>query len=55
MVYSIGDIDSKMDEVLGYVNVELDGRFSAIRSRETNLGNMFTFLLHNPVEVKFGS
>ena len=30
---------------MGYVNVELDGRFSAIRSRETNLGNTFTFLL----------
>lgn len=35
----IGDIDSKMDEVLGYMNTELEGRFSKIRSQETNLGN----------------
>ena len=42
-----------MDEVLGYVNVELDGRFSAIRSRETNLGNILHF--YYPAEVKFGS
>lgn len=34
----IGDIDSKMDEVLGYMNTELEGRFSKIRSQETNLG-----------------
>lgn len=34
----IGDIDSKMDEVLGYMNTELEGRFSNIRSQETNLG-----------------
>ncbi|XP_078337101.1 mannosylglucosyl-3-phosphoglycerate phosphatase-like [Crassostrea virginica] len=40
-----GDIDSKMEEVLGYVNVELDGRFSAIRSRETNLGNFITDIM----------
>lgn len=35
----IGDIDSKMDEVLGYMNTELEERFSKIRSQETNLGN----------------
>lgn len=28
-----------MDEVLGNFSVELDGRFSAIRTSETNLGN----------------
>lgn len=28
----IGDIDSKMDEVLGYMNIELEGRFLKIRS-----------------------
>lgn len=32
-------IESKMDEVLGTFAVELDGRFSAIRTSETNLGN----------------
>ncbi|XP_061189980.1 mannosylglucosyl-3-phosphoglycerate phosphatase-like [Saccostrea echinata] len=40
-----GDINSKMEEVLGYMNVELDGRFSAIRSRETNLGNFVTDIM----------
>ena len=28
-----------MDEVLGEFTVELDGRFSSVRTKETNLGN----------------
>lgn len=32
-------IDSKMLEVLANFSVELDGRFSKIRTSETNLGN----------------
>lgn len=32
-------IDSKMTEVLGNISVELEGRFSVIRTSETNLGN----------------
>lgn len=40
-----GDIDSKMDEVLGYMNTELEGRFSKIRSQETNLGNFITDIM----------
>lgn len=32
-------MDGKMSEVLGTFNVELDGRFSQIRTAETNLGN----------------
>ncbi|XP_055387201.1 mannosylglucosyl-3-phosphoglycerate phosphatase isoform X2 [Condylostylus longicornis] len=32
-------IESKMNVVLGNFSVELDGRFSAIRTGETNLGN----------------
>lgn len=32
-------IEGKMGEVLGEFSVELDGRFSAIRTTETNLGN----------------
>lgn len=31
-----------MDEVLGHFSVELDGRFSSIRTSETNLGNFVT-------------
>ncbi|KAI4468300.1 nucleotidase-related [Holotrichia oblita] len=32
-------VDCKMEEVLGCFSVPLDGRFSAIRTGETNLGN----------------
>ncbi|XP_013098224.1 trifunctional nucleotide phosphoesterase protein YfkN isoform X1 [Stomoxys calcitrans] len=32
-------IEAKMTEVLGNFSVELDGRFSAIRTQETNLGD----------------
>ncbi|XP_050733996.1 5'-nucleotidase-like isoform X2 [Eriocheir sinensis] len=32
-------VGKKMDEVLGNFSVELDGRFSSIRTSETNLGN----------------
>lgn len=38
ITFYLGDINSKMEEVLGYMSVELDGRFSAVRSQETNLG-----------------
>ena len=32
-----------MEDELGYMNVELDGRFSAVRTQETNLGKMRQF------------
>ncbi|XP_011186253.1 mannosylglucosyl-3-phosphoglycerate phosphatase isoform X3 [Zeugodacus cucurbitae] len=32
-------VEAKMTEVLGNFSVELDGRFSVIRTQETNLGN----------------
>lgn len=32
-------IEAKMTEVLGNFSVELDGRFSSIRTQETNLGD----------------
>ncbi|OQR69207.1 5' nucleotidase-like [Tropilaelaps mercedesae] len=35
-------VQGKMDEVLGHFSVELDGRFSSIRTSETNLGNFVT-------------
>ena len=31
-------MNDMMDEVIGQVEVELDGRFSRIRTKETNLG-----------------
>ncbi|XP_033753676.1 snake venom 5'-nucleotidase-like [Pecten maximus] len=38
----LGQVESKMDEHLGEMAVEMDGRFSSIRSSETNLGNLVT-------------
>lgn len=35
----ISQIEGKMEEVLGSFSVELDGRFSSVRTQETNLGN----------------
>lgn len=35
----LGQIEGKMEEVLGSFSVELDGRFSSVRTKETNLGN----------------
>ena len=37
-MYFSADIHSKMDELLGNMGVEMDGRFASIRTRETNLG-----------------
>lgn len=38
-VFITAIVGKKMDEVLGCFSVELDGRFSSIRTSETNLGN----------------
>lgn len=40
-----------MEEVIGELEVELDGRFSSIRNNETNLGNFITDIIHNVTEV----
>jgi len=39
ILMSSGVFDEKLDEVLGTFAVELDGRFSSVRTSETNLGN----------------
>ena len=36
-------LQGKMEDELGFMNVELDGRFSAVRTQETNLGKMRQF------------
>lgn len=36
---AIGIVEGKMDEVLGCFAVPLDGRFTSIRTSESNLGN----------------
>ena len=33
-------MNDMMEEVIGEVDVELDGRFSSIRTKETNLGEL---------------
>ncbi|XP_029639791.1 5'-nucleotidase isoform X1 [Octopus sinensis] len=38
-------VDTKLDEELGNISVPLDGRFSAVRTRETNLGNFITDIM----------
>ncbi|KAH9515746.1 hypothetical protein Btru_011888 [Bulinus truncatus] len=38
-------IEEKMDTYLGTMNVEMDGRFSFIRTQETNLGNFITDII----------
>lgn len=44
-VYVLGIVEGKMDDVLGCFSVPLDGRFAAIRSSESNLGNWVSNLL----------
>lgn len=38
-------VGSKLDEVLGNISVPLDGRFTAVRTGETNLGNFITDIM----------
>ena len=40
-----------MEETIGELEVELDGRFSSIRTRETNLGNLCEHGLFLCIEV----
>lgn len=39
------EIMEKMEEVLGTIHVEMDGRFKSVRSLETNLGNFVTDIM----------
>ena len=42
----LGVMNEMMEEVIGELEVELDGRFASIRNRETNLGkHTFLFLI----------
>lgn len=38
-IFFLGIVQSKMDDVLGCFSVPLDGRFTSIRTSESNLGN----------------
>ncbi|KAJ8302993.1 hypothetical protein KUTeg_019389 [Tegillarca granosa] len=41
----LGSVDKMMDEHLGDMAVELDGKFSSVRTQETNLGNFVTDIM----------
>ncbi|XP_055892779.1 mannosylglucosyl-3-phosphoglycerate phosphatase-like [Biomphalaria glabrata] len=45
IVKNLESVDEKMDTYLGTMNVEMDGRFSSIRTQETNLGNFITDII----------
>ena len=40
-----GMVDAKMSEQLGELSTVMDGRFSSVRTRETNLGNLVTDIM----------
>lgn len=40
-------MNDMMEEVIGEVEVELDGRFSSIRTKETNLGELLVNFSHS--------
>ncbi|CAF0939692.1 unnamed protein product [Brachionus calyciflorus] len=39
------NINKELEQILGYMNTELEGRFSYIRTQETNLGNFITDIM----------
>lgn len=41
----LGVMNEMMEEVIGELEVELDGRFSSIRNNETNLGKHTLFFI----------
>lgn len=43
-------IEGKMEDVLAYVECDLDGKFASIRSRETNLGNLVADIMLDAVD-----
>ncbi|XP_022779638.1 5'-nucleotidase-like isoform X2 [Stylophora pistillata] len=47
----VGEMNNLMEEVIGEVQLELDGRFSSMRTKETNLGNFITDIIQNVTEV----
>ncbi len=45
----LDDVNKSLDEVLGIVNTDLDGRTKMVRSQETNLGNLLCDVILNQV------
>ncbi|CAE8582482.1 unnamed protein product, partial [Polarella glacialis] len=44
-------LGASMDEVIGYTAVDLDCRFSAIRTQETNIGNLVTDIMRKALKA----
>ena len=44
-VGALKDLNEELEVVLGHMNIELEGRFSYVRTQETNLGNFITDIL----------
>ena len=44
-------LNKELDVVLGHMNVELEGRFSFVRTQETNLGNFICDIMLAAVEA----
>ena len=42
--------DAKLNKVIGYTAVDLEGRFDYLRSQETNLGNWITDIVFSEYE-----
>ncbi|KAL5021091.1 hypothetical protein ScPMuIL_000246 [Solemya velum] len=46
--------DHKMDEKLGMMGVEMDGKFSSVRTQESNLGNFITDIILEATNADIG-
>ena len=48
------EINKKLDVQTSYIDVELEGRFSRIRTQETNLGNLTADIIRSEYKTDFG-
>ncbi|RNA30440.1 trifunctional nucleotide phosphoesterase -like [Brachionus plicatilis] len=46
------NVNKELDQTLGQMNVELEGRFSYVRTQETNLGNFITDIMLEAVNAE---
>lgn len=47
----MGDLNEELDVILGYMNIELEGRFKYVRTVETNLGNFICDIMMGAIEA----
>jgi 5'-nucleotidase len=45
------ELDSKLNQVCGYIDADIEGRFELLRSQETNMGNWIADLLYTEFPV----